>query len=251
MLTDTLCTRCGLCCDGTLFGDVELTGQREATRLEILGLDVDADDADTELLALPCGALRGYPVQRFMRSGRSVVGRSNAGCCPERPARHAWSVRAGLSNTIAGARAQVQRVKTLLAGVEPRRGLRLPLRRARRRRDCRGADFSGWRPQAGRARGGSGRAQTHDPGRRSSADRLAGVDQHAGVEPPLRVEPALGGAHRVEGGRGVLHRQERLLDAADAVLRRDAAAARDQRRGELLVDRLGALQFALRSSAGC
>ncbi len=58
MVTDTLCTRCGLCCDGTLFGDVELTGRREAARLEALGLDVDTDDADVELLALPCAGLR-------------------------------------------------------------------------------------------------------------------------------------------------------------------------------------------------
>ena len=59
MLTDTLCTQCGLCCDGTLFGDVELAGRREAARLEGLGLDVDSDDADVELLALPCAGLRG------------------------------------------------------------------------------------------------------------------------------------------------------------------------------------------------
>ena len=59
MLTDTLCTRCGLCCDGTLLGDVELTGPAEAARLELLGLDVDTDDADTELLSLPCAALCG------------------------------------------------------------------------------------------------------------------------------------------------------------------------------------------------
>ena len=55
-LTDTLCTRCGLCRDGSLFADVELTGPAEATGLEILGLAID-DDADGGLLLLPCAAL--------------------------------------------------------------------------------------------------------------------------------------------------------------------------------------------------
>ena len=93
MLTDTLCTRCGLCCDGTLFGDVELTGRREATRLELLGLDVDGDDADAELLALPCAGSAARDAAST-RSGRSAAGRSSAGCCrtpsaaPSRSSRH-------------------------------------------------------------------------------------------------------------------------------------------------------------------
>ena len=33
-LTDTLCTRCGLCCDGTLFAEVELARQILAVFLE-------------------------------------------------------------------------------------------------------------------------------------------------------------------------------------------------------------------------
>jgi Fe-S-cluster containining protein len=58
-LTDTLCTQCALCCDGSLFADVELTGRRESTGLEILGLEVEDDEARGGLLLLPCGALRG------------------------------------------------------------------------------------------------------------------------------------------------------------------------------------------------
>ena len=58
-LTDTLCTRCGLCCDGSLFADVELGGPAEAAGLEILGLEIEDDDADGELLVQPCAALRG------------------------------------------------------------------------------------------------------------------------------------------------------------------------------------------------
>lgn len=57
-LTDTLCTRCGLCCDGSLLADVELASRSEATRLEILGLEIEDDDAHG-LLVLPCAALRG------------------------------------------------------------------------------------------------------------------------------------------------------------------------------------------------
>jgi Fe-S-cluster containining protein len=58
-LTDVLCTRCGLCCDGSLFADVELVGQAESTRLEIMGLDVEDNGTDAGLLSQPCAALRG------------------------------------------------------------------------------------------------------------------------------------------------------------------------------------------------
>ena len=58
-LTDTLCTRCALCCDGSLFADVELSSPAEATGLEILGLKIEDDDADGTLLSQPCGALQG------------------------------------------------------------------------------------------------------------------------------------------------------------------------------------------------
>ena len=63
-LTDTLCTRCGLCCDGSLFADVELAGPAEAAGLEVMGLEVmgleiEEDDADGGLLVQPCGALQG------------------------------------------------------------------------------------------------------------------------------------------------------------------------------------------------
>jgi len=58
-LTDTLCTRCGLCCDGSLFADVELGSRAEITRLEVLGLVIDDDDASGALLPQPCRALDG------------------------------------------------------------------------------------------------------------------------------------------------------------------------------------------------
>ena len=59
-VTDTLCTTCGLCCDGSLFADVELAGKDEAAALEVLGLEIeDADDGHRGLLIQPCRALKG------------------------------------------------------------------------------------------------------------------------------------------------------------------------------------------------
>jgi uncharacterized protein len=123
LLTDTLCTRCGLCCDGTLFGDVELTGPREAARLEALGLDVDADDADVELLSLPCRGLRGTRCSVYLHRPQ---------CCRTFECRLLQAATRGdvavddALALIAEAKAQVQGVKRLLAGMEPRRGHRLP-----------------------------------------------------------------------------------------------------------------------------
>lgn len=57
-LTDTLCTRCGLCCDGSLLADVELSGAPEITRVRVLGLRVD-EDSDEPLMLLPCSGLKG------------------------------------------------------------------------------------------------------------------------------------------------------------------------------------------------
>jgi hypothetical protein len=124
LLTGELCTRCGLCCDGTLFGDVELTGPAEAARLEGLGLDVDTDDADVELLSLPCRGLRGTRCSVYVHRPQ---------CCRTFECRLLQEAERGhvavdeALARIAEARAQVQRVKTLLAGMEPRRGNRLPL----------------------------------------------------------------------------------------------------------------------------
>ena len=58
-LTDTLCTRCGLCCDGSLFADVELAGTDEASALEVMGREIEEDDDDRGLLLQPCAALKG------------------------------------------------------------------------------------------------------------------------------------------------------------------------------------------------
>ena len=59
-LASTLCTRCGLCCDGSLFADVELARGDEALAMEVMGLEIEDDDEDGGgLLVQPCGALQG------------------------------------------------------------------------------------------------------------------------------------------------------------------------------------------------
>ncbi|MEM7392524.1 MAG: YkgJ family cysteine cluster protein, partial [Verrucomicrobiota bacterium] len=65
-----LCTQCGLCCDGTIFDDVELGSESEATGLELLGLDVDTDDRP--MLLEPCRALNGT---------RCTIYKHRPGCC--------------------------------------------------------------------------------------------------------------------------------------------------------------------------
>ena len=123
-LTDTLCTRCGLCCDGTLFGDVELTGPAEATRLEIMGLEIDEDEANADLLALPCTALRGT---------RCGIYAHRPACCRGFECRLLLDARRGAMSVeramehIAVARKQIRRVLALLVRLETRRGC-LPLK---------------------------------------------------------------------------------------------------------------------------
>lgn len=54
---EALCTECGLCCDGTLFADVELRDRKEAVVLEILGLEIE-EEGSRHLLVQPCRALQ-------------------------------------------------------------------------------------------------------------------------------------------------------------------------------------------------
>jgi Fe-S-cluster containining protein len=122
-LTDTLCTRCGLCCDGSLFADVELVGRREATRLEILGLAIEDDDADGQLLLLPCAALQGR---------RCGIYAHRPSCCRRFECRLLQEVRRGTvtveraAERIADALKRIARVRTLLAELGERDD-RLPL----------------------------------------------------------------------------------------------------------------------------
>ena len=56
-LESILCTRCGLCCNGSFLADVEIS-RGEALRLEAGGLEVEEEGA-AALLVQPCGALKG------------------------------------------------------------------------------------------------------------------------------------------------------------------------------------------------
>jgi Fe-S-cluster containining protein len=124
-LTDVLCTRCGLCCDGSLFADVELAGRGEATRLEILGLEIE-DDANRALLVQPCRALRGTRCSIYAHRPK---------CCRSFECRLLQDARRGAvrheraAEQIAETRQQIERVKRLLTAWGPVDGS-LPLREA-------------------------------------------------------------------------------------------------------------------------
>jgi len=110
-LTDALCTQCGLCCDGTLFADVELSGEAEVARLEIMGLDVESETRTTGLLSQPCAALRGT---------RCGIYAHRPKCCRvfechllQNAKRGAVTVERALEE-IANARNQIAQVRTML-----------------------------------------------------------------------------------------------------------------------------------------
>ena len=123
-LTDTLCTRCGLCCDGTLLADVELAGSDEIARLEGLGLEIEEDDRPGRgLLPLPCAALAGT---------RCRIYPHRPDCCRTFECRLLQEARRGAVSvdralaTIADARRQTRRIRTLIAALGGQGG-RLPL----------------------------------------------------------------------------------------------------------------------------
>jgi uncharacterized protein len=122
-LTDILCTRCALCCDGSLFADVELKGRAEATGLEVLGLEIEDGD-EGALLALPCAALEGR---------RCGIYPHRPECCRTFECRLLQDVRRGAvrmeraQEQITEALERIARVRALMAQLGIRRG-RLPLR---------------------------------------------------------------------------------------------------------------------------
>jgi len=111
-LTSTLCTQCGMCCDGTLFADVELVGKAEAKRLEIMGLEVEENERGAGLLSQPCPALKGT---------RCGIYAHRPQCCRTFECQLLQDVRLGAvtvergAERIAEARRRIQRVKGLLA----------------------------------------------------------------------------------------------------------------------------------------
>jgi len=124
MLTDTLCTRCGLCCDGTLFADVELVGEAETKRLEIMGLEVEESGTRAGLLSQPCAALKGR---------RCGIYAHRPQCCRTFECQLLQDVHLGAVTVehgldlVAEALARIQRVRVLLAELGDR-NVRLPLK---------------------------------------------------------------------------------------------------------------------------
>ena len=120
-LTDTLCTTCGLCCDGTLFADVEL-GRAEATRLESMGLEVEVTDGG--LLSQPCAALKGR---------RCSIYAHRPTCCRTFECQLLQDAQRGAVRAeraleqIGEAQKQIQRVRDLLKQLGERQ-VRLPLK---------------------------------------------------------------------------------------------------------------------------
>jgi Fe-S-cluster containining protein len=111
LLTDTLCTNCALCCDGTLFADVELAGQAEAAWLEVMGMEIESGDRNVGLLSQPCAALRGT---------RCGIYAHRPKCCHvfqcdllQSAQRGAVTVERALEQ-ITDAREQIRRVRALL-----------------------------------------------------------------------------------------------------------------------------------------
>lgn len=120
-LTDTLCTQCGLCCDGTLFADIEL-GRADSARLEAMGLEIE--DTDGGLLSLPCPALKGR---------RCGIYAHRPKCCRTFECQLLQDAKLG-AVTVERAAAQItealgriQRVRDLLAELGERQ-IRLPLK---------------------------------------------------------------------------------------------------------------------------
>jgi Fe-S-cluster containining protein len=56
---ETLCPNCGLCCDSTLFADVELRAGDDAKRLKQLGLTLEQKTKSKLAFAQPCACFAG------------------------------------------------------------------------------------------------------------------------------------------------------------------------------------------------
>ena len=56
---DQLCPNCGLCCDSTLFADVELRAGDDAKRLQQLGLTLEQKSKTKVAFAQPCACFDG------------------------------------------------------------------------------------------------------------------------------------------------------------------------------------------------
>jgi len=107
-----------------LFGDVELVGPAEATPLEIMGLEIDDNQADGELLVQPCAALQGRRCGIYAHRPR---------CCRSFECQLLQDVRRGsvsvdwAAEQVTEALKRIRRVRDLLSQLG-QRDVRLPLK---------------------------------------------------------------------------------------------------------------------------
>jgi Fe-S-cluster containining protein len=99
---EILCTNCGLCCDGSLFADVELSGSRESALMEIFGLEIDADE---HILLQPCAA---------QKNKRCSIYQFRPKCCRTFECALLQRVKNG-SLTLAEAQTKIKKAQTQLS----------------------------------------------------------------------------------------------------------------------------------------
>src|SRR5258706_1168670 len=116
-LETILCTQCGLCCDGSLFADVELSGAHEALRLEIRGLEIeDGDEKEPALLVQPCAALKRKKCSIYPNRPKCC---RTFECLLLKRARHGEISVVDARQKISEALTEGKRVRTLLGRLPP------------------------------------------------------------------------------------------------------------------------------------
>jgi Fe-S-cluster containining protein len=103
----SLCTSCGLCCNGAIFGEVPIRPD-ESAEMRRLGLDLTVRD-DSEWFPQPCAMLCG---------SRCSIYESRPGTCRSYRCRVLAACERGELGE-AEARATIDRAKSLVAAVEP------------------------------------------------------------------------------------------------------------------------------------
>ncbi|HEY3762595.1 MAG TPA: YkgJ family cysteine cluster protein [Verrucomicrobiae bacterium] len=108
---EQLCPNCGLCCDGTLFADVELRKGDDAKRLEKLGLSLHKKGKTKIAFAQPCACFDGKLCKIYADRPK----RCRLFECGLLKRVEAGKMTAGAAlGKISGAKVLVQKVKRLL-----------------------------------------------------------------------------------------------------------------------------------------
>jgi Fe-S-cluster containining protein len=108
---EQLCPNCGLCCDSTLFADVELRAGDNATQLKKLGLSVQKKGQGKLAFAQPCACFDGKLCRIY--EGRPRRCRTFACGLLKRVETGEMTVPAALKK-ISGARKEAEKVRELL-----------------------------------------------------------------------------------------------------------------------------------------